>query len=314
MADLTGRGFTGVLHTFSENDLEYYREHMKRIVEVSHEAGLEVQICPWGVGHTFGGEAESLFTAVHPEVCQVLDDGTPTGAGCPNQPLFREFVRLWADAAVQTGADRVFWDEPHWVHPARFGAAERRWGCRCTRCRGLFLERFGGEMPREITPEVAAFREESLAGFVRGLVAHVAGGGAKNTVCLPPVTGGPRGISDWSAIASAPGLDTLATDPYWRLFGYPAGKFVGELSRRTKRLADEHGVGVQVWIQGFGLGPEDAGDIRAAADAARAAGITDLWTWGYEACGHMSYLGTREPESVWEALTGALTGVRAGTG
>ena len=46
---LAAQGFTGVLHTFSENDLAYYRETMGRIVAASHDSGLEVQIAPWGV-------------------------------------------------------------------------------------------------------------------------------------------------------------------------------------------------------------------------------------------------------------------------
>jgi hypothetical protein len=71
-------------------------------------------------------------------------------------------------------------------------------------------------------------------------------------------------------------------------------------------------VNAQIWIQGFGLGPEDTDDIRAAVEAARGAGAQDLWTWGYEACGHMSHLGTREPERVWAVLTEALTGNRTG--
>src|SRR2546430_5219072 len=64
MEDLARRGFTGVLHTFSENDLAYYRETMGRIVEISHELGLEVQMNPWGLGRTFGGEAESRFVTM----------------------------------------------------------------------------------------------------------------------------------------------------------------------------------------------------------------------------------------------------------
>lgn len=41
MEDLAWRGFTGALHTFSENDLnDDYRVHMRRIVEVSHGAAL----------------------------------------------------------------------------------------------------------------------------------------------------------------------------------------------------------------------------------------------------------------------------------
>jgi hypothetical protein len=310
--DLAERGFTGVLHTFSENDLFYYRDHMRRVVEVSHEAGLEVQINPWGVGYAFGGEAESLFTASHPEVGQVFDDGSLVGAACPNRPEFRSFVRSWADAAIETGADRIFWDEPHWASPLSFGLPAGRWGCRCGRCREAFFETYGEPMPRELTPEVAEFREASLVGFVRELVGYVASQRARSTVCLLPLTEGPLGLSDWSVVASMPGLDTLATDPYWKAFGHPARDFVGRFARLVRDLGEEHGVNAQIWIQGFGLGPEDADDIRAAVEAARGAGAQDLWTWGYEACGHMSHLGTREPERVWAVLTEALTGNRTG--
>ena len=34
MAALAERGFTGVLHTFTENDLAYYRETMREIVRL----------------------------------------------------------------------------------------------------------------------------------------------------------------------------------------------------------------------------------------------------------------------------------------
>ena len=308
MEDLTNRGFSGVLHTFSENDLNYYRDQMRRIVEVSHACGLEVQMNPWGLGHTFGGEAESLFIAAHPEAGQVLDDGRSVGAGCPNRPQFRAFVRSWADAAIDTGADWIFWDEPHWVNPLTFGFPAERWGCRCERCQELFFEHYREPMPRELSPEVVEFREASLVGFIRELVGHVAGQGARSTVCLLPLTEGPLGLSDWSVVASMPGLDTLATDPYWKAFGQPARDFVEHFARLVRDLGEEHGVNGQIWIQGFGLGPEDADDIRSAVEAARDAGVEDLWTWGYEACGHMSHLGTREPERVWATLTEALTG------
>jgi hypothetical protein len=65
-------------------------------------------------------------------------------------------------------------------------------------------------------------------------------------------------------------------------------------------------VGAQVWIQGFRLEPEDADDIRTAVRVAREEGIADLWTWGFEACGHMSALAGRDPGRVWEVLCEAL--------
>jgi hypothetical protein len=128
---------------------------------------------------------------------------------------------------------------------------------------------------------------------------------------LPPVRGHNVGIDDWEPVAAISGLDTLATDPYWSFFDLDVTEFVGGRSVRLRETADSHGLRSQIWIQGFRLGPEQAGEIRDAVDAARAAGIDDLWTWGYEACGHMSYLDTRGPETVWRELVDALTGRRA---
>src|SRR5919205_3490 len=123
MADLAARGYTGVLHTFSENDFAYYRDTMAEIVAVSHAEGLFVQASPWGLGRTFGGEAESRWVAVHPDEGRVLE----------------------------CGVDSVFWDEPAWVVPAHVGIdAPSRWTCRCDRC----AERFGAPIPAELTPEV----------------------------------------------------------------------------------------------------------------------------------------------------------------
>src|SRR5260370_22618667 len=121
MADLAARGYTGVLHTFSENDLAYYRGTMREIVDASHAAGLMVQLGPWGLGRTFGGEAESRFVALHPEACQVLDDGRRVAAACLNDPSYRAFCKAWADAPLEAGAGSFFWVEPASVVPPHSG-------------------------------------------------------------------------------------------------------------------------------------------------------------------------------------------------
>lgn len=308
MADLAGRGFTGVLHTFSENDLAHYREQMGRIVAASHDAGLEVQLGPWGVGGVFGGEAESWWVARHPGECQVFDHGRSVGAGCLSSTRFRRFVRRWADAAIAAGADRLFWDEPAWVRPERFGMAASRWACACQRCAAEFARRYGQTMPVELTDEVAAFREAVLGEFLAEVVGHAADRGAASTVCLLPHAEGASAVRDWEAIAALPGVDTLASTPYWKVFGEPVEPFVGGVAERLRRVADACGVTAQLWLQGFGLGPEDADELVAAVGTARDAGVDDLWVWGYEAGGHMSSLGTREPEQVWEAACAALIG------
>jgi N-acetylmuramic acid 6-phosphate etherase len=305
LEDLAARGFTGVLHTFSENDLAYYRDTMARIVDASHRLGLEVQMNPWGLGRTFGGEAESRFVTIRPDACQVLDDGRRVAAGCLNHPDYRAYCAEWADAALEAGADLVFWDEPHWVVPEHVGVPdEARWSCRCDACR----ERFGRELPRELTDEVLAFREASVVDFLRGLVAHVRARGGRNTICLLPVTEGPHGIGDWDAVAALPGLDVLATDPYWHVFREPAEPFVTRFAELAKSTADRHGIAAELWLPAYRLTRADLPDFEAAVAAARGAGIERLWIWAYEACAHMSHLATPDSPAVWEAVSVAVAG------
>jgi N-acetylmuramic acid 6-phosphate etherase len=298
LEDIARRGYTAVLHTFSENDLAYYRGTMAELVAASHELGLEVQMCPWGVGRTFGGEAESRWVTFHPEACQVLDDGRRVATGCLNHPTYRAFCKEWADAAIEAGTDYVFWDEPHWTVPAHVGINDGdRWACCCEVCREL-----AGGTP---TPE---FREASLVDFLREMTAHVAARGGKNTICLLPLTEGAHGVTDWDAVAALPGLSVLATDPYWKNFDESAQSFVGRFARLLSETAGRHGVVAQMWLPSFGLTREDVPDLEAAVEATRAAGIEDIWTWAYEACAHMTHLATPDSPLVWEAVTNALTG------
>jgi N-acetylmuramic acid 6-phosphate etherase len=278
MDELASLGYSAVLHTFSENDLAHYRGTMAEIVAASHRAGLEVQASPWGVGGTFGGEAESRFVAEHPGACQVGKDGKRLPAACFNQARYRAFCRSWADAVLEAGVDYVFWDEPHW---------RERDGCRCDACAAS-----GNDA------------EGSLADFLGEMLVHVAARGGRNTVCLLPVPG------DWDEVAALPGLDVLATDPYWNCFGEPAAPFVARHAERVARTAAAHGVGAQLWVPSFRLGAADVPDLEQAVAIARGAGIDDLWTWGFEACAHMSSLATPDAGAVWNAVTRALTADR----
>jgi N-acetylmuramic acid 6-phosphate etherase len=304
LADLSARGYSGVLHTFSENDLAYYRDTMAEIVALSHAAGLTVQASPWGLGRTFGGEAESRWVAFNPVECQVLDDGRRVAAACLNSGAYRDFCKEWADWVLECGVDSVFWDEPAWVVPAHVGVDDAtRWTCRCEHC----AERFGGPVPGELTPEVRRFREQSVVDFLREVTDHVAARGGTNTICLLPATEGAQGLADWNEVAALPNLATLATDPYWKHWNEAAGPFVRRFARLLRETAERHRVGAQLWLPSFGLDRQDIPELEAAVAAARGEGVDDLWTWGYEACRHMTSLATPDAPLVWEAVSAALT-------
>jgi hypothetical protein len=306
MEDLASRGYTGVLHTFSENDFAYYRDTMAEIVQISHENGLFVEASPWGLGRTFGGEAESRWVAFHPEESQVMNDGRRVAAACLNSSAYRDFCKEWADWVLDCGVDMVFWDEPAWVMAEHVGVDDpARWTCVCERCE----ERFGGSIPRERTPEVEAFRQGSVVDFLREVVAHVAARGGANAICLLPAVEGVVGLADWDAVAALPGLSLLVTDPYWKHWNEAAGPFVRRFAKLLRETADRHDVGAQLWLPSFGLTAADIPELEDAVYAARDAGVPDLWTWGYEACRHMTHLATPDGERVWEAVSAALTSV-----
>src|SRR5687768_18103789 len=258
--DLVRRGFTGVLHTYSENDLAYYRDTMKRIVDASHARGLEVQMNPWGLGRTFGGEAESRFVTMNADACQVLDDGRRVAAACLNNPRYRSFCAEWADAALDAGADLVFWDEPHWVVPEHVGIDDvARWSCRCDVCR----ERFGRDFPARLDEEVLAFREASLVDFLGDLTAHVHSRGGRNTICLLPAVEGAHGVRDWDAVASLAGVDVFATDPYWRASGGGAAPSFRRSPSPSLEPPPPHGVAPNPWLPPFGLRPANPPTLGA---------------------------------------------------
>ena len=124
-------------------------------------------------------------------------------------------------------------------------------------------------MPRELTPEVQAFREASVVDFLREVLAHVAERGGENTVCLLPSTEGTHGISDWNMVAALPGLTTFATDPYWKHWNESAGPFVQRFAKLLRETCDRHGVRAQLWLPSFGLTAEEIPELEAAIEGAR---------------------------------------------
>ena len=304
MRDILSAGFNAVLHTWSEEDQQYYYGTMKEIVDGSADLGLNVYVNPWGVGRVFGGEAFSELTARNHDMCQVALDGKPKVAACPNHPEFRAYMHRWIESVCNTKVGTIFWDEPHFYFEK---GGLGNWSCRCKICQEGFRNRFGREMPDELTQEVLQFREDSLISFLKEMTEHVHSRGKRNCVCmLPPWF--PAGLDDWSKVARLDSVDEIASDPYWEKGAteeWVREKYA-ETARKLVDVAKEYGKDVQMWVKAYQIEEGREKDLAIAVEESRAAGISNIFAWSYRGTETLSWLKSDNPDAVAQAFRNAL--------
>lgn len=302
MKELVKMGCNLVVHTMSENDFRFYFRTMKDIVQLSQSLGLETYMDPWGVGKIFGGEAFSEFIVLNPHTRQLLSDDSTGPLACLNNPEFQAFMREWVDGAVDTGAEWVFWDEPHFYIPGWAFRSDDAWGCRCQYCQKLFEERMGKPMPLQFNDEVARFRDDCVMDFLGRYTQWVSQKGRKNSVCFFPAADPEDGQIDWGKIKRVPQVQEFGTDPYWTHHRLPVESFVRECSVRAKQVCDEVGIRCQIWIQGFRIPTGREEEVRTAIRTALDCGVRNLAVWGFDACRHITSIAPDDPGKVWSII------------
>lgn len=303
--DMVDSGCSYVIHCYSEFDVRWAPDSMRRLIADTKARGLGVWLDPWGVGEVFGGEPFSRFGAVHPEARQVDSNGMASTHACLNQPAFRRWVHDWVDAAAIAGAETIFWDEPTWE------IRDDVWSCRCQRCRALFKERAGTAMPVEFVPEVKTFLEVSMADLLSDACTYARSKGLANALCIMPPEASNPGFTDWDRAASIAGLDNFGTDPYWFSFGCEAAEYVGRHTRTTVEVADRHGLDHHIWVQAFGVPAGRESEIGTAIDAAAAAGATNIAAWSYDGCSALSTCECSRPEEAWKVVADGFRRLRS---
>lgn len=302
MKELKKNGFNYVLHTYSEYDLMFREKTLMEIVKISHEAGLEVWVNPWGVGNVFGGEPFSNF--VNQNIfssCQVLDDGNPTAIACPNSPMFNDYMVKWLNAVSAAKVDAILWDEPHFHEQGFLSSVEGRWGCRCKYCKAKYEELFNTEMPLNETDSVKLFKLKSILKFITNLADKAKKLGIKNTLYLTANLKPNKIITAWDDYAKIESIDTIATGPYWQWAKEEVG-IVNEYSRVIQRLAKKYNKESQVWIQGFNIHAQLESEIRQATQFVNEAEVDRIAFWGYEGCTQQSWISCDNPTLVWRTI------------
>jgi hypothetical protein len=301
---IAAAGFTHILLTYSEADLQYYPETMDHLVALAAEHGLKSYLNPWGVGRVFGGEAYSELTGRNPGMAQKGPQGEHFIAACPNHPDFVAYMEKWVHTVCQTQVETIFWDEPHFYFEK---ANPQLWACTCETCQQLFKQEYGFTMPRQLSPEVLAFRENSLLRFLKQVTEWVKNHGKRNSVCmLPPWF--PAGLENWDLVAAMPSVDEIASDPYWEKTTPRAeiASSYGNTAQRLVKLAHQYQKEAQMWIKNYHIvaGTEDY--ISIATEASIAQGIRNIFAWSYLGSEYMSWLKSDNPSLVWETQIEAL--------
>jgi hypothetical protein len=290
MKTIKEAGFNYVLHTFSEEDLQYYPQTMKEIITLSKEEGLNVYVNPWGVGRVFGGEAYSELAARAPEMAQISSDGKKLVAACPNSPAFRNYMKKWVKFVCECDIETVFWDEPHFYFEKDNPELS---SCYCQHCSG-------------------ASRQGSLISFLAFLTEEVHKLGKRNSVCLLPPWF-PAGLENWDEVASLPFVDEIGSDPYWEKGDTleKVQKTYSEVSEKIANLAKTHGKESQMWIKNYHIEAETEHFVNEATKIASGVGIKNIFAWSYLGSRYMDYLRSENPELVWKTQIKAFSLAKA---
>jgi hypothetical protein len=309
MEKMVDDGCNLVVHTMSEHDITYHSQTMVDIVKVSREVGLEVFLDPWGIGRVFGGESFSTFVKLFPEARQKLsfaEGEINVNKACINSKAFRDKMLEWIELAASTGAEGVFWDEPHLFYgefTELFAKTKIIWGCTCQTCKDIFKNSYGYDMPMEFTDDVMEFRQETILNFLEFMSDHSSSKGLRNAVCVFPISEPKYGIYQWDKLVKLKNIDIFGSDPYWFSYNESVSGFVEKVSREVVRLCKLYNKEPQIWIQGFRVPEGREEEVSTAIKTAFDSGVRNIATWCFEGGACMTYISSDRPEIVWNSIS-----------
>lgn len=304
--EMVAHNCNAVLLSISEFDCEHWWPAVREISRVAkNEFGLNVHVSLWGFGKVFGGEPISAFLQDHEDCRQIMaESGRACAAACINTD-FRDYYLTWVKVFVRDLTwDYLFQDEPHYAVPS-----SKEWTCRCPTCQQLFRERFGYDMPKDLTDDVRKFREDSLVALLLEAARLVKSMDSRRKVitCLLPGGGEQSGIGDWSKIASAKEIDVLSTDPYPYVFGKPKMRpYVTEVTNKALKLSKDHGKMTQIWVQLFAVPPaktEEVSENIRLLNKLEVEGkkVDSIFCWSYRAT-RGTVLSCMKPDLAWKLV------------
>ncbi len=300
-----------VILALSEFDIDFWFPNIIEIAKVAKNLGLKVYLDTWGIGKWFGGEPPSLFLNNNPgnrQVSAFTDELLP--AACFHTSSFREyFYRICEKLAEEVPADGFFWDEPHYALPKSYasitGSAGDDWACRCPICKRDFNERFGYEMPRQMTPEVIAFRQDNALSILVEASKRIKRIKPQSTIvcCVHATINNyyvqeKRGYDDWNKVCRVDEFDVFSTT----ILNYSLPRtYFRDITQKTLDVANKYGKGSQRWLMNYHNQPEQLEEIKEIVHLYANMGVESLFAWTYRG-GHGTVLAAPNALKMWDML------------
>lgn len=317
--EMLAHNCNAVILALSEFDIDFWLPNIAAISKAGREMGLTVYLDTWGIGKWFGGEPPSKFLNDHAGFRQVgALSGEPLPAACFNTRAFRDyFFGICEKLAYEVEADGFFWDEPHYALPKSYasitGGAGDDWSCRCAHCQQAFAARYGAEMPRILTPEVIAFRQDLALDILDTAAQRIKAirPDSRITCCVHATLNTyyvteHRGYDNWDKVGRCASFDVFSTTI---IAPHLPERFFRDVTQRTVDTARKYNKGSQRWIMGYYQEPEDLDDVKRVAHGYADMGVESLFAWTYRG-GHGTVLAAPRALKLWDVLGEAYGEVR----
>jgi hypothetical protein len=300
-----------VVLALSEFDIDFWFPNIIAVTKVARDLGLKVYLDTWGIGKWFGGEPPSIFLTNNPgnrQVSAFTNELLP--AACFNTRAFQDyFYGICEKLASEVEADGFFWDEPHYALPKSYasitGGAGDDWSCRCPVCQQKFQELYGYEMPRILTKEVIAFRENAALGILETASRKIKQirAGSKIICCVHATINTyyvkeNRGYDDWHKVGKVDAFDVFSTT----IISYKLPRsFFQAITQQTVDIARKYGKGSQRWLMNYYQEPERIEEIKEIVRLYAGMGVESLFAWTYRG-GYGTVLAAPHALEMWDML------------
>ena len=300
-----------VVLALSEFDIDFWFPNIIAVTKVAKDLGLKVYLDTWGIGKWFGGEPPSIFLTNNPgnrQVSAFTSELLP--AACFNTKAFQDYYYgICEKLAYEVEADGFFWDEPHYALPKSYasitGGSGDDWSCRCPVCQQKFQQLYGYEMPRILTKEVIAFRENAALEILENAshkIKHIRA--SSKIICCVHATINTyyvkenRGYDDWHKVGKVDAFDVFSTT----IISYKLPRsFFRTITQQTIDIARKYGKGSQRWLMNYYQGPEKIEEIQEIVRLYAGMGVESLFAWTYRG-GHGTVLAAPRSLEMWDML------------